>query len=358
MRPIRIGTALDTRDELLRQYSHDPEVSRFVELTLKDLERHGLITGPTGSGKSRLIQHLVLNWFLQGNGAAVLDIHGHTAEDIAVAIGKLALDCERTEVFKAIHYHEFTPWRCARIDPARFDAADIHRDFRESAFAAWSVAAADSFAAILQRGALGDSSMDGQPRLHRHLRDLFIACCTLIKGKHLPLSCAWILLDFTHVLHPAVWKLISPHLPREVRADFIRLKEMRRDEEVLRQIESAINRLRSFFTPPVAAALSSDGTDQLFDWYHTIQHAHLVCVDARMTPYLSHQQGVALVGFAIRSIVETMMKTPREKIRPFLVVVEEAGEIITPDEEQYLGACRKYGTMFLLCGQDGQTFRK
>ena len=70
-------------------------------------------------------------------------------------------------------------------------------------------------------------------------------------GRHLPLSAALLLLqvDGPGSLHDQVYQRVEPFLDRDTRADFERLRGYRREEDRLREIESTMNRLRSFCRP-------------------------------------------------------------------------------------------------------------
>ena len=103
----------------------------------------------------------------------------------------------------------------------------------------------------------GDDSFEGMARLERNLKNILIAVGTSIypDGKHLPLSEVFSLLYFNHPNHDAIYELVAPNLPEEVRLDFEREKTLpaRQQEE---NLQSTINRLRSLLSPLIQEVFS------------------------------------------------------------------------------------------------------
>lgn len=355
---IRLGKIIGSMERLDNRYG-DPEERRRFNLLMKDLEdSHTLIVGPTGAGKSRLIRHLARSLWLSGWGVAVIDKHSHTAEDIAADVASLVVRTGRKQILKNAHFVEFTPQRVPRLDFARFDDRGLHPEIVASARAAWSVANADRNSGALQRGAMGDSNLAGYPRLVRMLRNVFIAgTVTCQSGEHLCGALLRVLLEFTNPHNKTVLSKVLPLCPEEVRNDILFIRSMKREQDMMAQVEGPLNRLRGFFSPLVAAAFSSDGTDEVLDFAKVTQGGHLLLVALGETPYFSHQQGVTVGGYFVRSLVEALVMTPRTKIRPFAIFLEECGELLSPDEIRYLGAIRKYGGKLFICGQGSLTFR-
>lgn len=336
---------------------HEVNTGRPAYLSIEEIEKHLLTAGPTGYGKSRLIRKAAYELFLQGIGVCIVDIHGDTADDLLAMITRGVMENGRKELLRRVHHLEFSPMRVPRLDMIRFDPRGLHPEFTDSARTAWLHSAADRLSAILQRKQ-GSSDFVGQPRLQRMLRNLMIAAGTVVMDRHIPVGDARIFLDFSHPDHSAVMERIYPRLPREVRADFDVLHSLKRYQDILVQIESTLNRIRSFFSPILNASFSSDGTEEVLDLYSIIQRGELLLLNCRESPYFSYDQGVAVAGLFIRSIIDTMRLTPREHRKPFVVICEEAGEIITEDEQRALGAVRKEKCQLWFCGQDLSTFRK
>lgn len=325
-------------------------------LSEEDLRTHLLVLGATGSGKSRWLRKLCQDHLFAGHGIAVLDVHGDTAEDLLGDVAKWVVERGSKAILHRTHYVEFAPGLCPRMDPFRFQPDEhLHPELRTNALRAWLTAQADLYGSVLQ-AKQGYSDFESQPRLQRVLRNVLIACGTEVNGKRIPMGAATILLDLTHPLHQQVYDRLAPLLSREVRADFETLHRFRRMEEVRTETESTLNRLRSFFSPLVAASMSAG--DEALDLKHVIQNGHALLVNLRKSPYFSHDQGVGIGKLFIHNLISTMETMPREKRRPFTLVIEEAGELLSDEIQRALGAVRKYGCRIILCGQDLSTFQK
>jgi hypothetical protein len=331
------------------------ETGQPLDVAEEELTTHTVRIGRTGSGKSRAVTDHVLQLFDQNSGACVIDPHGDTTEDILGHLANRVVTTGKKNWLKRVHYLEPSPFLCFRYNPCRFFYPKrFHPELLASVKAAWRHAKADRMSEVLQRKQ-GQSDFEGMPRLQRVLRDVLTAVLTEVHGKRLSLADAEILLDVFHPLHGKVYGKLAPNLPREVVADFEVLHSFKRTEDLRRETESTVNRFRSLFSPLLKAIVDCElGVDL----YEIVQKGHLLLANLRETPFFTHDQMLALSGLLIHDIHETMQVTPRELRKPFTLVLEEAGEVMSGDICRWMGAVRKYGLRLELCGQDLSTFRR
>ncbi len=331
------------------------ETDEPFSITEEETATHTVCLGATGSGKSRAVIDNVLQHFDHNMGAAVIDPHGDTVEDILGHLANRVVATGKKNWLKRVHYLEPSPFRCFKYNPCRFFyPKQFHQDFLESLKIAWRHAKADRIAEVLQRKQ-GQSDFEGMPRLQRMLRNVLTAVLTEVQGKRISLADADILLNIHHPLHGRVFGKIARRLPREVVADFEILHGFKRVEDLRRETESTVNRFRSLFSPLIKSIVNCD---KGVDLYEIIQKGHLLLVNLRETPFFTHDQKLALGGLFFHDIHETMQVTPRELRKPFTLVIEEAGELISEDLCRAMGAVRKYKLKLVLCGQDLSTFRR
>jgi hypothetical protein len=338
---FRIGTIHDNNESL--------------DVSEEDTATHTVRLGRTGSGKSRAVTDHVLQHFDQRLGAAVLDPHGDTVEDILGHLANRVVTSGKKDWLRRVHYLEPSPFLCFKYNPSRFFyPKQFHPELLASVKVAWRHAKADRQAEIFQRKQ-GQSDFEGMPRLQRMLRNVLTAVLTEAQGKRLSLADADILLNIYHHLHRKVFARLAPSLPREIVADFEVLHSFRRTEDLRRETESTVNRFRSLFSPLLKSIVNCDHG---VDLYEIIQKGHLLLVNLRETPFFTHDQKLALGGLFIHDILETAQVTPRELRKSFTLVIEEAGELISEDLCRAMGAVRKYKLKLELCGQDLSTFRR
>lgn len=338
---FRFGTILGTNEPL--------------DISEEETETHTVRLGRTGSGKSRAVTDHVLQLFDQNMGVAVIDPQGDTGEDILGHLASRVVSTGKKGFLKRVHYLEPSPFLCFKYNPCRFFyPKKFHGDFLASLKVAWRHAKADRLAEIFQRKQ-GQSDFEGMPRLQRMLRNVLNAVLTEVQGKRLSLADADILLNIYHPLHARVYDKLAPKLPREIRADFEVLHSFKRTEDLRRETESTVNRFRSLFSPVLKSIVDCE---KGVDLYEIIQKGHLLLVNLRETPFFTHDQKLALGGLFLHDIHETMQVTPRELRKPFTLVIEEAGELISEDVCRWMGAVRKYKLRLELCGQDLSTFRR
>ena len=82
------GPSALPKSGLLFGYNFYRGIKKEIHLSPEDRRRHTYIIGQTGTGKSTLIENLVVQDMLAGNGFAFIDPHGDTAEKLISMIPK------------------------------------------------------------------------------------------------------------------------------------------------------------------------------------------------------------------------------------------------------------------------------
>ncbi len=331
--------------------------NRFFELDDDRLSMHMTVLGRTGMGKSRLLEQLVLEHIERRRAAVVLDPDGDLVENVLGRVTRHVVETGSRAVLKRIDYLEPGPFLAFAYDPFVFRLhRPVHPELLASVREAWLHCKVDRVADILLRKQ-GQQSYDGMPRLQRVLRDVLYVVGTLVAGRRLALADATLILDFGHPLNARLWAQVEPHLPRDVASDFRVLREMRRIEDLRRETESTLNRLRSMFGPVVRSIFSRTEGPSL-SLYDAIQNGHVVLVNLRDSEYLSPDQASALGRMLIYDALTTAMVTPREQRRPCTLIVDEAAEFVTPDIGRALRRMRKYQLGVVLSSQTIESFVK
>lgn len=332
----------------------------MFELILGGEPVHILVTGRTGSGKSRLLIQLVKALIDNGIAVAVLE-PGHLCDDVVANYARKVVETGNTDVLKRIHYLRAGPGMCFRYDAFRFHCFQkVHPELMESMYRAWRHCRAQNVAEILQ-SKQGTESFEGMPRLQRILNDILICVGTIFDGGRLSLADAKILLDLTHPMHEEIFGKLSGELPREVVSDFEVLHSFKRVEDLRRETESTLNRLRAFLGPLTSQILSATGREPCVDLFQIIQRGECLLVPLQEDQFFSHDQKLSLGALIFHDLIETLIVTPRELMKPLVIVVDEAGELITILGERLnraAGMIRKHKGTLVIAGQNLGTFKK
>jgi len=315
-----------------------------------------LLLGGTGCGKSKFLELLCREMVDDYAGFCLIDPHGDLAEDVVAYTGMLALDRDHPFSPEWVHYIQPSFANVFGFDPFRYEEEDgITDQQREIAYRAWLEATVDRVAEVLLRKQ-GESSFEGMPRLERFLKDVLLAVGIAVDddGSHLPLGNALTLLDFGHKRQADVYRLVAPHLPRHVTADFDRLNDLSPNRQA-EMTDSTINRLRSFLSPIVTAVFQ----DHLhtIDFGQIIRNQEIVIVNLCETNYFSADQAKAIGGLIIHEILaKTRAVRKRSQRVPYSLIIDEASEFIGRDVQRALTGHRKFKLSVCLSAQQLSSF--
>jgi Helicase HerA, central domain len=334
------------------------KVGHFT-LSESDLQQHVTVLGRTGTGKSRFLTSLITQHLEQRRALLLIDPDNDLLEDCLASVVKQVMSGQQSaKLLRRLHSIVPSPRQSFRYDPFALQLhKDIPAELLPSVRAAWLHAQVERVADVFQR-ANGQASFERMPRLHRVLVNVLTAVGTLVRGRHLPLSEAVVLLTPQHPRHADVLSMIAPGLPTEIRLELEELSQFKRVEDLRRETESTLNRLRAIIGPVVKSIFTSDGSEPAFRLHDAIQRGHIVLVGIRPTPYLNAEQGRLLANLFLCDAVQTALITPRAQRRPLTLMIDEAAEFASsPEIDLCLRRGRKLKLGLVLAAQTLQSFQ-
>ena len=319
--------------------------NRTVVFDGQQFATHTAIYGGTGKGKSKLLELILRQLIDQKAGACIIDPHGDLVEDL-IAYVLHRYDGTDAALVRRIHYFEpGSNMGRFRFDPFKYDPLP-GEDYN-----AWLKAKVESVARTIIRKQ-GEAGFEGKPRLERFLTNTLYAAGVRInrEGDHLGVGDALILLDPSHPQHHAIYEVVAPLLPSEIRSDFekIRASKPRQQED---WVESTINRLRSFLSPPIRSLFNGPARETL-DFRNIVQQSGIMLVNLRRTRSFTVDQGNAIGGLFINEILEAVQITERAARKPFYLFIDEASRFVGQDLMDTLAQFRKMKLSLCLAVQD------
>lgn len=328
------------------------------------LSVHSCVLGQSGSGKSKYLELLMRHLMASQKSFSLIDPHGDLSEDLLAFAMYRKVVKNDDRLLNRIHYLEPSYEQVFNYDPFKFRPMEpIPDHLQESAYRAWLHTKVQAVGEILQRKQ-NQMGFEGMPRLERVLTDVLTGVGMAVrkngpeKGNHLPLADALVLLDVFHPRHMQVYNHVAPHLPSYIKSDFTRWHQMmkRNPDAIMRDVESTLNRLRSFLSP-VVKGIFCDHMNSL-DFFSIIQNGEILLVNLRRTNYFSADQRNAIGGLFIHELLSTAENTPRHMRKNHYLIVDEAAEFIGGDIGHALGVMRKFEMPIVLAAQDLSSFKK
>jgi hypothetical protein len=329
MNPIRLGN-VQGGDPYCPHLELDPDL----------LFEHMTVIGKTGTGKTRFLNGLIGDLSDRGIAVVVIDFDGDLCEDVLAHGAKRAM-IKGPSAFRRLHYLEPSPKQTFALDPFDFHLPKpLHPEVRFSARWAWLHTKVQCVVDVFQRKQ-GQMDTEGMPRLQRVFTNVLTAAGLEVDGRRLSVADAGILIDLGHPMHFPVFNAIAPRLPRHILADFEVLHAFRRPDDVRKETESTLNRLRSMFGPLMQAIFSrTDGP--AFNLHQAVQKGETVLVNLRESPFFAGEQALALGTLMVYETIANAIMTPRDMRKPCILIIDEAAEIVTPDMAKILRRGRKY----------------
>lgn len=296
-----------------------------------DIERsrHTHLIGSTGTGKSKVIEHMVRQDIIAGRGLCLLDPHGTLADKIEQwcalrGLGRL----------RRIHV----------IRPGDSDVIPGFNPLRSVPGEAMSVRVDAMVAACAQAWNVRDLSET--PRLQKVIQALFYALLarglTLAEGPallraHDPEGVRRAL---TEGLPDPIFQIVWDELNSLSRRDFAE------------QVESTLNRLTRFLAAP-AMRLVVGQRDRTIDFRKAMDQGEVIIVNLGATLAFSYENarvlGTLLINDLFLSALGRDEATARR--RPFSLYIDEAYDYLSGDVEKMLDQTRKFGLHAILAHQ-------
>lgn len=300
-----------------------------VSLSDTERSRHIHVLGSTGTGKSKLLEHMIRQDIAAGRGLCLIDPHGTLVDAIErwCAVSGMGL-IRRIHVIRPGDAHiipGFNPLRTVAGE-----ASSVRVDAMVAACAqAWGVA-----------------DMSETPRLEKILRALFFALhmrgLTLAEGPALlrAQDPEGVRRNLTSDLPDPILQITWNELNGLSRRDFAE------------HVESTHTRLSKFLAAP-SMRLMVGQSENALDFRAAMDNSEIVLVSLGQRKAFSYENARVLGTLLINDLFLTALgrdeKTARR--RPFSVFVDEAYDFLTADVERILDQTRKFGLQAVLSHQ-------
>lgn len=302
---------------------------RTVALTDKERARHVHVLGSIGTGKSKLLEHMIRQDIAHGRGLCLLDPHGTLADHIEEW-------CAIRGFGKIRRIHLIRPGDSASVpgfNPLRSvpgEALSVRVDAMVGGCAqAWGV-----------------RDMGETPRLEKILRAVFYALAvrglTLAEGPALlqardPDGVRRLL---TETLPDPVFQITWDELNSLPRRDFAE------------HVESTITRLSKFLSAP-AMRLVVGQKERAIDFRTAMDQGEIVIVNLGAHHSFSYENARVLGTLLINDLFLTALGRDEAiaRRRPFTLYIDEAYDFLSWDIERVLDQTRKFGLHAVLAHQ-------
>ncbi|HEY4941879.1 MAG TPA: type IV secretion system DNA-binding domain-containing protein [Rhizomicrobium sp.] len=300
-----------------------------VVLSDDERARHIHIIGSTGTGKSKLMEHMLRSDITKGRGLCLIDPHGTLA-------GQIAAWCAARGLASVRKIHLVRPgdatW-VAGFNPLRMGSGE-----------AVSVRVDAMVAACAQ--VWGGQDMNQTPRLKKILRAVFYALAV----RKLTLAEALALLSAAD--SAGARRALTRDLPDPVfAAIWVELNALTR-REFSEVAESAINRMAEFLSAPaVRLMIGQDGST--LDFRSIMDAGDIVIVDLGARGAISYENARLVGALIINDLFLSALGRDERtaKCRPFTLYIDEAYDFLSGDVERILDQARKFGLHAVLAHQ-------
>jgi hypothetical protein len=299
-----------------------------VHLTDKERSRHIHVLGSIGTGKSKLLEHMIQQDIARGRGLCLLDPHGTLAAGIEKWVAMTGRGRRRVHV----------------IRPGDSAFVPGFNPLRQVAGEALSVRVDAMVGACAQ--AWGVHDLSETPRLEKILRALFFALAarglTLAEGPALLRASdpEGLRRNLTSGLPDPIQQVVWDELNGLSRRDFAE------------HVESAHTRLSKFLTAP-ALRLVVGQKEHAIDFRAAMDNSEVVIVNLGARTAFSYDNARVLGTMLINDLFLTALGRD-EKIaqrHPFTLYVDEAYDFLSADVERILDQTRKFGLHAVLAHQ-------
>ncbi len=302
---------------------------RKIVLSEDERARHVHVLGSSGTGKSKLLEHMIRQDIARGHGLCLIDPHGTLADAIEEWCAVRGFgNMRRIHVVRPGDDALVPGFNPLRAVPG--EALSVRIDAMVGACAqAWGV-----------------RDMNETPRLEKILRALFYALT--VRGLTLAEGPALLRARDSD----GVRRLLTENLPDPVfQITWDELNGMPR-KEFAEYVESTITRLTKFLTAP-AMRLVVGQKNRGIDFRSAMDRGEIVLVNLGARHAFSHENARVLGMLLVNDLFLTALGRD-EKIarrRPFALYIDEAYDFLSWDIERILDQTRKFGLHAVLAHQ-------
>jgi hypothetical protein len=306
---------------------HD-EDGKPVELTEQDLETHVHGIGAPRTGKSKLLEWIAQELFVNGEPFCLIDPHGQLWNALVRWLAYLR------PKRKVRLLNPSYPGRVVGFNPFRLSKGHIS-------------AQVDRMVRATVK-AFGEANSDQTPRLERRLRGVYHA---LIEAR-CPVDFSTYLLTFKH-------QAVREHLIRAISSRTIRdqweeLNALERLPDFYQQVESAMNRLTRFVEClPVKRAMAS--WDNVIDLDEIIENGETLLVNLQPSADLTRPEAELFGTLLLDKFWDVASRRQEgshgEKPSRYFLLIDEFQKFLVPDIAEMLNESPKFGLRLFLFHQ-------
>lgn len=295
-----------------------------VYLPPKVRQTHMHIIGGTGKGKSKLIESMIRQDILSGQGLCLIDPHGQLCDDVLAW-------CQAKKITKTRSVLLFEPaeedWAFA-FNPLKVDSGQLsyHVDFMVKAFAkVW-----------------GGENTDQTPLFERCIT----AILWLLAEQGRPLIDARYLIDRTDptVRRYLAEKLQNPDIRREW--DYFNTLKPRPFND---EFGSTINRMGRFLRSPTIKSIIGQVEDPI-DFRRVMDEGAVLLVNLGTKGNLSREEARLLGTLMVNDLFMKALDR-QASCRPFYLYIDECARFLNDDIHYILDETRKFGLHLILAHQ-------
>lgn len=309
--PLYIGTNIDTRG--------------LVYLTDEQRSTHVQIIGSTGTGKSKLMEHLIREDIAAGNGLCLIDPHGYLYHDTLKF-----LQAVKKKPDKVILFDPSEDAYATGFNPLRLSGKDLSYQVDAMVRACAKV--------------WGGEDTDRTPLLKRCLRITFHA---LAEGKLTLLEAQYLTSPTRRGMREFLTAKIKDPVIKE-QWDYFNSEKLTINR-FYEEFGSTINRTMEFLAAERIRTIIGQQAGTL-DFKKIMDEGYIVLVNLSSGKSVSHDNARLIGTLIVNDLFLTATERP-PKSRPFYLYIDECSLFINEDVARILDEGRKFGLHLILAHQ-------
>jgi len=308
----------------------DPE-RRPVSISARARLEHAHVIGASGGGKSKFLQHCVLQDIAMGHGVCLVDPHGNHPDSLYRAILVWVGTHKMTRPVHIIDPN--APTHTVGFNP-------LARPDRGVALSVIAAATLEAFERVW-----GDENIDEKPTMQRVLEATFVTLAEL----GLTLAEAELLYDPEDArgIRALVRSKVTDRTAQSFLARLDRLGRSPRDFDM--ETIGPLNRISKLTRSPAIRAIIGQ-TETSIDFRAVLDEGHVVLVNLSGGDTV-YEDDADLLGRLLTRFLFFHAKRRAHPERPFFLYLDECHRYLSGDIEKLLAEARKYGLGTILSHQ-------